>query len=402
MLKGKTVITGICGGIAAYKVVDVVSRLRKKEAEVHVIMTENATKFVTPLTFQSISHNQVITDMFAEPLNWDIKHISLAEKADLIVVAPATANIIGKVANGIADDMLTTTIMATKAKVMFIPAMNHNMYENPIVQDNIARLRKFGYSFVEPDTGLMACGTSGKGRLPEPEVIVEQIEKVLYEKKDMEGLRVLVTAGPTREAIDPVRYISNNSSGKMGYAFAETALKRGAEVTVISGPVQVRKPSGIDIIDVETADEMYREVISQYGNYDIIVLVAAVADYKCARVSDKKIKKKENEMFLELSKNPDIAKELGKIKGDKIVIGSCAETDNLISNARAKLKSKNFDIIMANDVTMEGAGFGTDTNIVTVISSDGTMKELPIMNKEDVADQILDDAVNMIRKKKSF
>jgi phosphopantothenoylcysteine decarboxylase / phosphopantothenate---cysteine ligase len=397
VLSGKTVVVGVCGGIAAYKVVEVVSRLRKQNAEVHVIMTRNAAEFVTPLTFRSMSNNPVIIDMFEEPEEWNVRHISLARKADVIVVAPATANVIGKVANGIADDMLTTTIMATEAPVIFVPAMNFVMYENPIVQNNIRSLEKLGYEFMEPDTGLMAAeGEFGKGRLPEPYVIVENIIKKLSFNRDLDGLKVLITAGPTREAIDPVRYISNHSSGKMGYSIAKAASIRGAKVRVISGTASVSRPINAEMVDVTTAEEMYTAVMDCYKDYDIIIMAAAVADYKCVKIADKKIKKTSEDMCIKLAKNPDIALELGKVKGSRIVVGLCAETNDLIENAKAKLEGKNFDLIMANDVTMEGAGFGTDTNIVTIINRDGGIKELPKMQKSEVANELLNEVVRLL------
>lgn len=399
MLKGKTVVVGVCGGIAAYKVVEVVSRLKKMNAEVNVIMTENATKFMTPLTFQSISHNAVFTNMFAEPKSWDIQHISLAEKADMILVAPATANVIGKVANGIADDMLTTTIMASRAAVLFVPAMNHNMYENTIVQNNISKLKSLGYMFIEPDTGKMACGTSGKGRLPDPEVIVDNVADILLTEKDMTGVRVLITAGPTREAIDPVRYISNHSSGKMGYAIARAAAARGAVVKLVSGPTYIKKPCNIEVVDVTTAEEMYNEVLKSYAEFDVLIFAAAVADYRCKNISGIKIKKKSEELTIELTKNPDIARELGALKGKRIHVGFSAETNDLVNNAKAKLESKNFDLVVANDVTMEGAGFGTDTNIVKIIRRDGSIRDLPIMNKREVAREILNEVTKLLKMK---
>lgn len=395
MLKGKTVVVGVCGGIAAYKAVEVASRLRKLHADVHVIMTENAAKFVTPLTFQTISYNRVTIDMFEEPEYWDIKHISLAEKADLFVIAPATANVIGKVAAGIADDMLTTTIMATKAPVLFVPAMNTGMYENTIVQDNIEKLKSRGYEFLEPGYGKMACGTVGKGRLPEPVEIVEEAAKRLVRKKDMEGMKVLITAGPTREAIDPVRYITNHSSGKMGYAIAEEAGKRGAEVLLVSGPVNLKVPEGVHIVNITSADEMHSEVMKAYVGFEILIMVAAVADYKCENIADKKIKKTGYTLSLELVKNSDIARELGKVKGDRILVGFSAETNDLINNATSKLESKNLDLIVANDVTQEGAGFGTDTNIVKFIKRDGSIDELPIMKKSQVANALLDEIIRI-------
>lgn len=399
MLKNKTIVIGVCGGIAAYKIAEVVSRLRKLNADVHVIMTENATKFVTPLTFRTLSRNLVVTDMFAEPdpANWEIKHVSLAQKADIIVIAPATANIIGKVASGVADDMLTTTVMATKAPVVFVPAMNHNMYENSILQQNIAKLSGLGYIFMEPDVGTMAEGSVGKGRLPEPEAIVNKIIEVLLKKRDMEGLKVLVTAGPTREPLDPVRYVSNRSSGKMGYAIAAQAARRGAKVKLVSGPVCMQQPYGVEVVGVNTACEMYEQVMGTYKDCDVIILFAAVADYRCREISKGKIKKENDEMVVHLIANPDIARELGKIKGRRVLVGACAETENLINNAKAKLAAKNFDLIMANDVTMEGAGFETDTNIVKIIDKCGNIIELPLMSKLEVADRVLDEVVKLIR-----
>ncbi|OPZ92644.1 MAG: Coenzyme A biosynthesis bifunctional protein CoaBC [Firmicutes bacterium ADurb.Bin419] len=398
MLEGKNVVVGVCGGIAAYKVVEVVSRLKKLHADVNVIMTENATRFVTPLTFRSIAHNPVVTDMFDEPKAWDIQHISLATKADIIVVAPATANIIGKVANGIADDMLSTTIMASKAPVVFVPAMNTNMYENPIVQDNIKKLSERGYIFLEAETGLMACGTTGKGRLPEPSVIVEKVTELICDKKDFKDIKVLITAGPTQEPIDPVRYISNHSSGKMGYAIAAQSHRRGAKVKVISGPVNIAPPSGAELVKIRTADEMFSEVMDCYRDFDVLIMVAAVADYKCANVADRKIKKKESSMTIELVKNPDIARELGKVKESRILVGFSAETNDLVNNACDKLSVKNLDMIVANDVTQVGAGFGTDTNIIKIIKRDGNILDFPIMSKEEAGNRILDEVIKLHKK----
>jgi len=404
VLKGKTAVVGVCGGIAAYKAVEVVSRLKKLGLDVNVIMTKNAAEFVDSLTFRSISNNPVTIGMFDEPQYWDIGHISLANKADFIVVVPATANIIGKVAGGIADDMLSTTIMATRAPVIFVPAMNHNMYENPIVQSNIEKLKNLGYVFMEPASGLMACGTKGKGRLPEPSDIVKFIVdffesenaginelKNTNVKKDLKDLSILVTAGPTREAIDPVRYITNRSSGKMGYAIAECALKRGAKVKIVSGPVNIPVPSGAEVENVISAREMYQKVMESYKDYDVLVMVAAVADYRCEEISQKKIKKSQEEMTIKLVKNPDIAKELGKVKDNRILVGFSAETDDVEKNALEKLQSKNMDMIVANDVTQEGAGFSTDTNIVKIIKGKEYIKSFPIMDKTKVADVILDE-----------
>ena len=396
MLQGKNVVVGVCGGIAAYKAAEVVSGLRKLGANIDVIMTENAVKFVSPLTFRTISRNPVITDMFAEPGEWNVRHVSVAQKANLILAAPATANLIGKVAAGIADDMLTTTIMATRAPVLFVPAMNCNMYENAIVQENIARLTKLGYYFMEPDTGMLAEGSPGKGRLPEPQAIINRAADILLSKRDMHGIRVLITAGPTREAIDPVRYITNRSSGKMGYALASAAVSRGARVKLVSGPVALQKPNGVEAIFVNTADEMYKAALENFKEQDVLIFAAAVADYKCKHISVSKIKKDYGEMTLELVRTPDIAKELGKWKENRIHVGFSAETGDLPDNAKAKLKSKNLDLIAANDVTAEGAGFETDTNIVKIFSRDGSLIELPLMKKTEAAHRILDEVVKLI------
>ncbi len=404
LIEAKNVVLGVSGGIAVYKVVEVASRLKKLGVETDVIMTENAARFVSPLTFRSITHRPVITDMFEEPDQWDIQHISLANKADLIVIAPATANIIGKIAGGIADDMLSTTVMASKAPVLLVPAMNFNMYANPVVQQNISKLKSLGYMFMEPEEGRMAEGSSGKGRLPEPAKIVEEICRLLEEgpcDNDLEGLSVLVTAGPTREPIDPVRYISNRSSGKMGYAVAGAAANRGANVRLVSGPVSIDCPKDVELVKVLTAEEMRRAVIDSYEGYDIIIMVAAVADYKCADISDIKIKKKDDEMVIKLEKNPDILKELGGLKGDKLLVGSCAETNDLVENALGKIRSKNLDMIIANDVTMEGAGFEVDTNIIKIIKRDGTIRELPLMSKKAAADEILDDIIELYNLRKT-
>jgi phosphopantothenoylcysteine decarboxylase / phosphopantothenate---cysteine ligase len=399
MLQGKTIVVGVCGGIAVYKVVEVVSRLKKLGANVHVIMTKHAMEFVTPLTFQTMSGNPVVKDLFEEPKMFDIAHISLAEKADLILVAPATANMIGKVANGICDDMLSTTIMASLAKILFIPAMNTNMYENPVVQDNIKLLTKRGMLFMEPDEGKMACGTTGKGRLPESQKIVAHVEEVMKEKRDLEGVQVLVTAGPTRESIDPVRYISNRSSGKMGYAIAKAAFKRGANVILISGPCNLDVPIGVDAIFVESALEMHEQVMKRQAEVDVFIMVAAVSDYRVKTYHPNKMKKKEDSLEIELVKNPDIAKEIGQIKGNRTLIGFCAETEALMNAAQKKLIEKNMDMIVANDVTLEGAGFGSDTNIVKLLKKDASMIEVPCMDKHKIADLILDH-IDLFRNQK--
>lgn len=390
MYKDKCVVLGVCGGIAVYKALDVVSSLRKKGIEVRVVMTESATKFVTPLTFQSISQNMVITDMFAEPKAWEIQHISLAQKADVMLIAPATANIIGKVANGIADDMLSTTIMATKAKVIFAPAMNTNMYENPIVQSNIKKLKSLGYEFIEPDSGRLACGDVGKGKLPKPDVIFKNVLTALHPVKDLQDKKVLVTAGPTRANIDPVRFITNKSTGKMGYAIAEEARDRGAVVTLVTGAKGIERPHGINVIEVETNSQMREAVMSNFDDSDIVVKSAAVADYKPKEYSFEKIKKGEGNLNIELVRDNDILKELGDKKDKQILVGFAAESSNLIDNAKGKLKRKNLDYIVANDITQANTGFGSDNNKVFVISKEGSVLELDTMSKRDVASNLFD------------
>ncbi|WP_042271729.1 bifunctional phosphopantothenoylcysteine decarboxylase/phosphopantothenate--cysteine ligase CoaBC [[Clostridium] dakarense] len=391
MLKNKTVVIGVSGGVAVYKALDVVSRLKKLGANVRVIMTKSATEFVTPLSFQSLSQNYVVYDMFEEPKTWDVEHISLAKAADVFLIAPATANVIGKMANGIADDMLTTTVMATKGKVLIAPAMNTNMYENPIVQRNISTLKELGYEFVEPESGRLACGDIGKGKLATPEDIVNQVVKLLTKEKDLSGKSIIVTAGPTMESIDPVRYITNRSSGKMGYSIASEAISRGADVTLISGPTNINPPQNLKkLIRIETAQEMYDAVINNMDENQVIIKSAAVADYKPKNYSNKKIKKTNDDLFIELDRNKDIAYEIGKVKNDKILVGFAAETNDLIENAKGKVKKKNFDFIVANDLTKEGAGFGVDTNIVKIVDKDGNITEYPKMKKEEVANVILD------------
>jgi len=360
-------------------------------------MTKSAQKFVQPLSFQSLSQNYVVTDMFDEPKTWEIEHISLAQKADLFVIAPATANIIGKIANGIADDMLTTTVMATKAPVLIAPAMNTNMYENPIVQENIRKLKQMGYRFIEPDTGQLACGDIGKGKLPPPEKIVEEIFQLLNRKLDLKGKKIIVTAGPTREPIDPVRYITNHSSGKMGYAIAERAAYRGAEVLLISGPTHLPSPYGVQRINVNTTLEMYEAVMEKAQWADIIIKAAAVADFRPAAVAENKIKKTDADLMMPLTRNPDILKELGSTKRpNTVLIGFAAETQDLIENAKKKIESKNLDFIVANDLTTEGAGFQSDTNVVTIIDRQGRMEHLSKMSKSELAEVILDKAKKLL------
>lgn len=391
MYENKCVVIGVTGGIAVYKALDVISALRKKGIKTKVIMTESATKFVTPLTFQSISQNMVITDMFAEPKAWEIQHISLAQEADIMLIAPATANLIGKVANGIADDMLTTTIMATKAKVIFSPAMNTNMYENPIVKENIEKLKKNGYEFIEPDSGRLACGDIGKGKLPKPEVIVDEVLKNLYPKKDLLGKKVLVTAGPTKAPIDPVRYITNRSTGKMGFAIAKEARDRGAEVTLVSGADFLECSKGIKLIKVQTNSEMREAVLENYSNSDIVIKSAAVADYKPKNYSKEKIKKTGDDLIIDLERDSDILLELGTLKKNQILVGFAAESNSLLENANKKLKNKNLDFIVANDITSKETGFGSDNNKVFIISKNGKIDELETMSKRDVARSIFDN-----------
>lgn len=378
------VVLGVSGGIAVYKALDVVSKLKKHDINVDVIMTKSACEFVTPLSFQSLSQNMVVKDMFEEPKAFEIQHISLAKKADLLVVVPATANIIGKVANGIADDMLSTTIMATKAKVIFAPAMNTNMYTNPITQENIAKLKKLGYGFINPDSGRLACGDIGEGKLADTEIIVERILSELYKPKDMVGKKVLVTAGPTRASIDPVRFITNHSTGKMGYAIAMEARDRGAEVVLVSGPTELKSPEGIKVIKVETNEEMFNAVRAEYNSCDIVVKSAAVSDYKPKEYSKEKIKKGEGNLVVEFTRDNDILKYLGDNKKQQILIGFAAESNDIIDNAHKKLSKKNLDYIVANNITESDAGFGTDTNRVTIIKRDGAIKSLDSMSKRAV------------------
>lgn len=389
-MKDKCVVIGVTGGIAVYKALDIVSALRKKDVDVRVIMTKSAMEFVRPLTFQSISQNMVTTDMFEEPKAWEIQHISLAKKADVMLIAPATANIIGKVANGIADDMLSTTIMATKAKVIFAPAMNTNMYNNVIVQSNIEKLKQLGYEFIEPASGRLACGDEGKGKLESPDVIVERVLTELYDKKDLIGKNVLVTAGPTRAAIDPVRFISNNSTGKMGYAIAEEARDRGANVTLISGPTSERKPSGIKVVDVISNEEMYNEVLNCYDDSDIVIKAAAVADYKAKEYSTEKIKKGSGDLEIQLTRDNDILLKLGELKKNQTLVGFAAESSNLLENAEGKLKRKNLDYIVANDITSKDTGFASNDNRVIILSKDGEKISLDKMSKREIARNLFD------------
>ncbi|KHM52475.1 phosphopantothenoylcysteine decarboxylase / phosphopantothenate--cysteine ligase [Anaerovibrio lipolyticus DSM 3074] len=390
MLKDKNVILGVTGGIAAYKSVDLASRLRKAGANVHVIMTKGAQNFVTPLTFREITGNPVTTTMWGEVTNHNVEHIALANLADLVIVAPATANFIAKCAIGMADDMLTTTLLATKAPIFFAPAMNSNMYENQLTQKNIDVLIESGWNFIPPESGHLACGTDGVGRMPEPADIVDFVRFTMAFAADMLGIKVLVTAAGTYEPIDPVRYIGNRSSGKMGYAIAEAAKKRGAEVILVSGPSALTPPDGVEFIGVESAAEMRDAVMEHFSEADMVIKAAAVADYRVRNVSDQKIKKNDEELNLVLEKNPDILKELGeKKRAGQILVGFAAETQNLLEYAKAKLEKKNLDMIVANDVSRKDAGFNTDTNVVKLLYRNGAIEELPIMTKHKLADELL-------------
>ncbi len=397
MLNGKTVVLGVSGGIAVYKACDLVSKLKKLGLNVHVIMTKAAAEFVSPLTFQSLSQNYVVSDMFVEPKTWDVEHITLAKKADLFLVVPATANVIGKIANGIADDMLTTTVMATKAPVLIAPAMNTNMYENVIVQNNIEFLQSLGYNFVEPDSGRLACGDIGAGKLANVDTILDRIVDLLNVEQDLKGQKIVVTAGPTVERIDPVRFLSNRSTGKMGYSIASEAAKRGADVTLISGPTNLKVPTGLSkYVQIESADELYEAMVDNFDENRVFIQSAAVADYKPNEYSDKKIKKSDNDLVINLGRNKDIAYEIGKNKKDKVLVAFAAETNDLIEHAKGKITKKNLDFIVANDLTQKGAGFKADTNIVKIIDKEGIIEEYPKMKKEEVANIILDKVKNIL------
>lgn len=390
MSQKKTVVIGVTGGIAVYKVLDIISKLKKRDIEIHVIMTEAATKFVTPLSFQSLSQNLVISDMFAEPRAWEIQHISLAKKADLLLVVPATADIIGKIANGIADDMLSTTVMASKCPVIFAPAMNSNMYSNPVLQDNIVKLKNFGYKFISPASGRLACGDIGEGKLADTELITDIVLSNLYDKKDLSGKNVLVTAGPTIAAIDPVRFLTNRSTGKMGYAIAEEARDRGANVTLISGPTNLTPPFGIKLINVNTNEDMLNSVLEYFDQSDIVIKSAAVADYRPKVYSEKKIKKVEEEFEIKFIKDNDILKKLGEIKKNQILVGFAAESNDLIANAEKKLRNKNLDYIAANDIMSKTTGFASEDNKITLLCRDGRIIYFDIMSKRNAARKLFD------------
>ena len=395
-LAGREIVLGVTGGIAAYKSAEIVSRLRHLGARVHVIMTRNATKFVSPLTFQTLSANPVVTDTFDAPEYWNVEHVALAKLAEVFVIAPATANILAKMACGIADDMLSTTVLATKAPIIAAPAMNTGMWTAAATQANISLLRERGVQFIGPDSGILACGDEGAGRMSEPEDIVAEIDRILNAPRDLSGLKVLITAGATRERLDPVRFLTNDSSGKMGFALAEAARDRGAEVTVVCGSVSVPVPYNTDIIRIESAENLLETMSEQAPLQDIIIQAAAVADYRPLYKADQKIKKKKGqEMILTLVENPDVAREVGKMKKPgQTLVGFAAETNRVQENAKEKLDKKNLDLIVANDVTVAGAGFNTDTNIATLISKKG-IAEYPLMSKRKLADIILDTVLEI-------
>lgn len=390
MLKGKTVVLGVTGGIAAYKIANLASMLVKLHCDVHVIMTENATHFINPITFETLTNHKCLIDTFDRNFQYNVEHVALAKRADVVMIAPATANIIGKMANGIADDMLTTTVLACTCKKIISPAMNTQMYRNPIVQDNLKKLEHYGFEIIKPATGFLACRDVGEGKLPEPELLLEYILKELAFEKDLSGKRVLVTAGPTVEAIDPVRFITNHSTGKMGYAIAKHCMLRGADVTLISGPTNLPVPSFVTVIPVVSAKEMFDAVTSLAEKQDIIIKSAAVADYRPAVIASEKVKKSENALSIELEKTEDILKYLGSHKRDgQFLCGFSMETEHMLENSRAKLEKKNLDMIVANNLKQTGAGFGTDTNIVTLITKDEEI-QLPILSKDEVAKAIID------------
>lgn len=393
-------VLGVTGSIAAYKMANVASALVKEGADVHVVMTKNATNFINPITFETLTNNKCLVDTFDRNFQFHVAHVSLSQKADVFMVAPASANIIGKLANGIADDMLSTMALAASCKIIVAPAMNTHMYENKIVQDNLDKLKKFGFEVIEPAAGRLACGDVGAGKLPNEDILLDYIRREIEFLKDMAGLKVLVTAGPTVERIDPVRYITNHSSGKMGYAVAEIASKRGADVTLISGPVHIEPPAFVKIVNIQSADDMYNAVMDNLSDCDILVKAAAVADYTVPDVSDEKIKKKDDDLSLALSRTKDILKAVGERKTDRqIICGFSMETSNLIENSKKKLVSKNCDMIIANNLKDDGAGFGVDTNKVTIITENNA-DSLDVMTKKETAEKILDAALSLLKSKR--
>ena len=399
MLQGKTVLLGVTGSIAAYKIAYLASALKKLHAQVHVLMTENATNFINPITFESLTGNKCLVDTFDRNFQFQVEHVSIAKQADVVMIAPASANVIGKLAHGISDDMLTTTIMACKCKKIISPAMNTNMYENPIVQDNLAILQHYGYEVIEPASGYLACGDTGAGKMPEPEMLLEYILREIAKEKDLSGQKVLVTAGPTQEAIDPVRYITNHSSGKMGYALAKAAMLRGAQVTLVSGPCAIEPPPFVKLVPIVTAKEMFDAVTSVSFEQDIIIKAAAVADYLPAKVFDDKVKKQEGQMSIELEKTDDILQYLGdnRVPG-QFLCGFSMETQNMLGNSRAKLGKKHLDMVAANNLKVAGAGFQGDTNVLTLITQDEDVS-LQLMSKEDAANIILDKILSIMKER---
>ncbi len=395
MLTGKTVVLGVTGGIAAYKMPNVARMLKKMHCNVHVIMTQNATNFITATTFETLTGNKCLIDTFDRNFEFSVEHVAIAKQADLVLIAPATANVIGKIAGGIADDMLTTTVMACTCKILIAPAMNHNMYHNSIVQENIEKLKRHGYEIIDPVCGMLANGDTGDGKLPSEETLVSYVVRELAHEKDLRGKKVLVTAGPTQEAIDPVRYITNHSTGKMGYAIAEAAMLRGAEVTLISGPTAIEPPMFVNVIPIISAQEMFEKVATNATENDIIIKAAAVADYRPKEVCDEKIKKSDHDTEIELERTTDILAYLGKNKGKTFLCGFSMETENMLENSRRKLDKKNLDMIVANNLKDKGAGFGVDTNLITIITRDREL-QLELMSKQDAANCILDEIIREI------
>lgn len=398
MLKGKTVVLAVSGSIAAYKIASLASALGKLHADVQVLMTQNATNFINPITFETLTGNKCLVDTFDRNFQYSVEHVALAKRADVVLVAPASANVIGKIANGIADDMLTTTVMACKCKKIISPAMNTQMFENPIVQDNLKKLEHYGYEVIQPAVGLLACKDVGKGKMPEPETLIEYILREVAYEKDLKGKKILVTAGPTQESIDPVRYLTNHSSGKMGYAIAKVCSMRGADVTLVSGKTAIKPPLFVDVVPVTTAREMYEAVTGSFDRQDIVIKAAAVADYRPKTISEQKVKKADGELSIEMERTDDILKYLSEHKrSNQFLCGFSMETEHMLENSRKKLKKKNLDMIVANNVKVEGAGFAGDTNIVTLITRDDET-QLPLLSKEETAVEIMNKILEQTEK----
>lgn len=399
MLKGKTVVLAVSGSIAAYKIASLASALGKLHADVQVLMTQNATNFINPITFETLTGNKCLVDTFDRNFQYSVEHVALAKRADVVLVAPASANVIGKIANGIADDMLTTTVMACKCKKIISPAMNTQMFENPIVQDNLKKLEHYGYEVIQPAVGLLACKDVGAGKMPEPETLLEYILREVAYEKDLKGKKILVTAGPTQEPIDPVRYLTNHSSGKMGYAIAKVCSMRGADVTLVSGKTAIKSPLFVDVVPVTTARDMYEAVTSRFDQQDIVIKAAAVADYRPKTISEQKVKKADGELSIEMERTDDILKYLGEHKReDQFLCGFSMETEHMLENSRKKLEKKNLDMIVANNVKVEGAGFAGDTNIVTLITKDDET-QLPLLSKEETAVEIMNKILEITAEK---